>query len=134
MDFYTIRAVLGYASLDTTNVYAEIDIGTKAKAMELYVAAEPLYANLRPEEADAQIKTRTNARMAVRENGRSRLESAREELKEVCRTVRHLLQLEAEADRLQKLADAAGEPVAALRLEAGVCAPSFSGGRKGAGS
>ena len=37
----TIRAWLGHASLDTTNIYAEIDIEMKAKAMALCDAAEP---------------------------------------------------------------------------------------------
>ena len=37
MDLNTIRAVLGHASLDTTNICAEIDIG----AMELCESTEP---------------------------------------------------------------------------------------------
>ena len=35
VDINTIRAWLGHATLDTTNVYAEIDLETKAKAIEL---------------------------------------------------------------------------------------------------
>ena len=41
VDINTIRAWLGHASLDTTNVYAEIDLEMKAKAMALCDAAEP---------------------------------------------------------------------------------------------
>ena len=33
MDLNTIRAWLGHVSLDTTNIYAEIDLETKAKAI-----------------------------------------------------------------------------------------------------
>ena len=40
IDLNTIRAWLGHASLDTTNVYAEIDLEMKAKAMALCDAAE----------------------------------------------------------------------------------------------
>ena len=40
VDLNTIRAWLGHASLDTTNIYAEIDLETKAKAMALCDAAE----------------------------------------------------------------------------------------------
>jgi len=35
VDLNTIRAWLGHVSLDTTNIYAEIDLETKAKAMAL---------------------------------------------------------------------------------------------------
>ena len=41
VDLNTIRAWLGHASLDTTNIYAEIDLEMKAKAMALCDAAEP---------------------------------------------------------------------------------------------
>ena len=41
IDLNTIRAWLGHASLDTTNIYAEIDIEMKAKAMALCDATEP---------------------------------------------------------------------------------------------
>ena len=41
IDLNTIRAWLGHASLDTTNIYAEIDLEMKAKAMALCDAAEP---------------------------------------------------------------------------------------------
>ena len=41
IDLNTIRAWLGHASLDTTNIYAEIDIELKAKAMAHCDAAEP---------------------------------------------------------------------------------------------
>ena len=40
VDLNTIRAWLGHASLDTTNIYAEIDLETKARAMALCDAAE----------------------------------------------------------------------------------------------
>ena len=35
VDLNTIRAWLGHVSLDTTNIYAEIDLQMKAKAMAL---------------------------------------------------------------------------------------------------
>lgn len=35
VDINTIRAWLGHVSVDTTNVYAEIDLATKAKALEI---------------------------------------------------------------------------------------------------
>ena len=41
VDLNTIRAWLGHVSLDTTNIYAEIDLEMKAKAMALCDAAEP---------------------------------------------------------------------------------------------
>ena len=41
VDLNTIRAWLGHASLDTTNIYAEIDLEMKEKAMALCDAAEP---------------------------------------------------------------------------------------------
>ena len=41
VDLNTIRAWLGHANLDTTNIYAEIDLEMKAKAMALCDAAEP---------------------------------------------------------------------------------------------
>ncbi len=41
VDINTIRALLGHASLDTTNVYAEIDLAMKAEALALCDAAEP---------------------------------------------------------------------------------------------
>ena len=41
IDINTIRAWLGHVSLDTTNIYAEIDIEMKARAMALCDAAEP---------------------------------------------------------------------------------------------
>ena len=41
VDLNTIRAWLGHASIDTTNIYAEIDLEMKAKAMALCDAAEP---------------------------------------------------------------------------------------------
>ena len=41
IDLNTIRAWLGHANLDTTNVYAEIDMEMKAKAMALCDATEP---------------------------------------------------------------------------------------------
>ena len=39
VDLNTIRAWLGHASLDTTNIYAEIDMEMKAKALALCDAA-----------------------------------------------------------------------------------------------
>ena len=41
VDLNTIRAWLGHASLDTTNIYAEIDMEMKAKALALCDAAGP---------------------------------------------------------------------------------------------
>ena len=41
VDINTIRAWLGHASLNTTNIYAEIDLEMKAKALALCDAAEP---------------------------------------------------------------------------------------------
>ena len=41
VDLNTIRAWLGHASLDTTTVYAEIDIERKAKAVALFDSGEP---------------------------------------------------------------------------------------------
>ena len=41
VDLNTIRAWLGHASLDTTNIYAEIDLEMKARAIALCDAAEP---------------------------------------------------------------------------------------------
>jgi len=41
VDLNTMRAWLGHVSLDTTNIYAEIDLETKARAMELCDVAEP---------------------------------------------------------------------------------------------
>ena len=41
VDINTIRAWLGHVSLETTNIYAEIDLGMKARAMALCDAAEP---------------------------------------------------------------------------------------------
>ena len=41
VDINTIRAWLGHVSLETTNIYAEIDLEMKARAMALCDAAEP---------------------------------------------------------------------------------------------
>ena len=41
VDLNTIRAWLGHVSLDTTNIYAEIDLRMKERAMALCDAAEP---------------------------------------------------------------------------------------------
>lgn len=41
VDINTIRAWLGHVSLETTNIYAEIDLEVKAKALALCDAAEP---------------------------------------------------------------------------------------------
>ena len=40
VDLNTIRAWLGHASLDTTNIYAEVDFATKAKALACCASAE----------------------------------------------------------------------------------------------
>lgn len=53
VDINTIRAWLGHASLETTNVYAEIDLATKARAMALCEAAEP--ASGRPWKEDKGV-------------------------------------------------------------------------------
>ena len=42
VELNTIRAGLGHVSLDTTNVYAEVDLQTKAKATAICDAAEPV--------------------------------------------------------------------------------------------
>ena len=41
VDINTVRALLGHASIDTTNIYAEIDLEMKAKAVALCDTAEP---------------------------------------------------------------------------------------------
>ena len=44
VDINTVRAWLGHVSLDTTNIYAEIDLEMKAKALarcEVAAASEP---------------------------------------------------------------------------------------------
>ena len=41
MDINTIRAWLGHARIDTTNVYAEIDVNMKARAIALCDLVEP---------------------------------------------------------------------------------------------
>ena len=41
VDINTIRALLAHASLDTTNVYAEIDLEMKDEALALSDEAEP---------------------------------------------------------------------------------------------
>ena len=41
VDINTIRAWLGHVSLETTNIYAEIDLEMKARAMALCDATEP---------------------------------------------------------------------------------------------
>ena len=41
VDLNTIRAWLGHASLDTTTVYAEIDLEIKAKAVAVFDSSEP---------------------------------------------------------------------------------------------
>ncbi|MYF30279.1 MAG: tyrosine-type recombinase/integrase [Gammaproteobacteria bacterium] len=42
VDINTIRAWLGHVSLETTNIYAEIDLEMKARALALCDAAEPV--------------------------------------------------------------------------------------------
>ena len=41
VDLNTIRAWLGHARLDTTTVYAEIDLEIKAKAIAVFDSSEP---------------------------------------------------------------------------------------------
>ena len=41
VDLNTIRAWLGRARLDTTSVYAEIDLERKAKAIAVFDSSEP---------------------------------------------------------------------------------------------
>ncbi len=41
MDINTVRAWLGQVSIDTTNIYAEIDLEMKARALAICDAAEP---------------------------------------------------------------------------------------------
>lgn len=41
VDINTIRAWLGHVSLDTTNIYAEIDLEMKAKALAKCEVTEP---------------------------------------------------------------------------------------------
>ena len=41
VDINTVRAWLGHVSIDTTNIYAEIDLEMKARALALCDAAEP---------------------------------------------------------------------------------------------
>ena len=53
VDINTIRAWLGHVSIETTNVYAEIDLEMKARAMALCDAAEP--GPERPWKADAGL-------------------------------------------------------------------------------
>ena len=59
VDLNTIRAWLGHVSLDTTNIYAEIDLEMKAKAMALCDAGEP--ATDRPWKKDKGIIAFLNA-------------------------------------------------------------------------
>jgi integrase/recombinase XerD len=50
VDINTIRAWLGHVSLDTTNIYAEVDIEMKAKALaQCEVADEPTHKRWRRE-------------------------------------------------------------------------------------
>ena len=41
VDINTIRAWLGHSTIDTTNIYAEIDLDMKAEAVALCDASEP---------------------------------------------------------------------------------------------
>ena len=59
VDLNTIRAWLGHVSLDTTNIYAEIDLEMKAKAMALCDAGEP--ATDRPWKEDKGVIAFLNA-------------------------------------------------------------------------
>ena len=53
VDLNTIRAWLGHVHLDTTNIYAEIDLQMKAEAMKLCDAAEP--ESVRSWQQDAKL-------------------------------------------------------------------------------
>lgn len=59
VDLNTIRAWLGHVSLDTTNIYAEIDLEMKAKAMTLCDAGDP--ASGRPWKEDKGVIAFLNA-------------------------------------------------------------------------
>ena len=59
VDLNTIRAWLGHVSLETTNIYAEIDLEMKAKAMALCDAGEP--ATDRPWKEDKGVIAFLNA-------------------------------------------------------------------------
>jgi hypothetical protein len=52
VDINTIRAWLGHASLDTTNIYAEVDLEMKAKALASVdvsgIPVKPLYKHALP--------------------------------------------------------------------------------------
>ena len=56
MDINTIRAWLGHVSLNTTNVYAEIDLEMKAKALARCQVAEPT-KRTRPWREDPELMT-----------------------------------------------------------------------------
>ena len=45
VDINTIRAWLGHVSLDTTNIYAEIDLEMKAKALAKCAVINPIASN-----------------------------------------------------------------------------------------
>ena len=45
VDLNTIRAWLGHASLDTTTIYAEIDLELKARAVAVFDSEEQTQAN-----------------------------------------------------------------------------------------
>ena len=55
VDLNTIRAWLGHVHLDTTNIYAEIDLKMKAEAVKLCDAAEPVSAD--PWQDNAKLMT-----------------------------------------------------------------------------
>jgi site-specific recombinase XerD len=56
VDINTIRAWLGHVSLNTTNVYAEIDLEMKAKALATCQVAEPT-KRTRPWREDPELMT-----------------------------------------------------------------------------
>jgi integrase/recombinase XerD len=56
VDINTIRSWLGHVSLNTTNVYAEIDLEMKAKALAKCQVAEPAKGNRRWRE-DPELMT-----------------------------------------------------------------------------
>ena len=55
VDINTIRAWLGHASIDTTNVYAEVDLEGKAKMLEASGVAGPQPAGRRPWRDDPKL-------------------------------------------------------------------------------
>jgi integrase/recombinase XerD len=59
VDINTIRAWLGHVSLDTTHIYAEIDLETKAKALALCETVSMTPGRIWRENADLMSFLRT---------------------------------------------------------------------------